>query len=157
MGLAQLRPPAQTSPSRAELPPAPARVPGTPPTVPPHNLLSPSPPTTLARPQGRGYRTFEVQSSTWPSPSTSLAPFEAGLRLHVEMWGGVRRWGGQTLQGERSSPLGCRVKEWPAEVSQGRQEVSAGQFPVCGAAGAREGGVNFLLPPPNWERLSACH
>lgn len=37
----------------------------------------------------------------------------------------------------------------------GRLEVPSSRFPVCEAAGAWEGGVNFLSRPPDW-KASLC-
>lgn len=42
------------------------------------------------------------------------------------------------------------------EKAKGGLEVPSSRFPVCEAAGAREGGVNFLSRPPDW-KASFCH
>lgn len=41
------------------------------------------------------------------------------------------------------------------EKAKGGLEVPSSRFPVCEAAGAWEGGVNFLSRPPDW-KASLC-
>lgn len=41
------------------------------------------------------------------------------------------------------------------EKAKGGLEVPRSRFPVCEAAGAWEGGVNFLSRPPDW-KASLC-
>lgn len=62
--------------------------------------------------------------------------------------------GEEALQRKEISRVG-EGKLAEAGKGQGRLEVPRSRFPVCEAAGAWEGGVNFLSRPPDW-KASLC-
>lgn len=79
-----------------------------------------------------------------PSPTPiRLALFEAGLRLHVEIWGR------ETLQGRgERQPSGVWGGEGQLVLAKPRRrEVPAGQFPVCGQLGPEEEGLTSSTSP----------
>lgn len=66
------------------------------------------------------------------------------------------REGEKHYKGEIGS-LGWVRESWlKLEKAKGGLEVPSSRFPVCEAAGAWEGGVNFLPRPPDW-KASFCH
>lgn len=108
--------------------------------------------------QERENDALEAQTWVWSfleSYSLSSCPSAFGSEVaqvvSTEMGGGE-----EALQRKEIGFPGWVRESWlKLEKAKGGLEVPSSRFPVCEAAGAWEGGVNFLSRPPDW-KASLC-